>query len=80
MLQDRLHAKYVGDVKTMDRLCRSDLSMGWCIKCHDSRKINLTNEYYKKYFSNYYDSLQAGKIDSVMVAATGGRDCGNCHY
>jgi len=70
-----------GDVKTMDRLSQvPDLSMGWCIKCHDSRKINLTNEYYKKYFSNYYDSLQAGKIDSVMVAATGGRDCGNCHY
>ncbi len=70
-----------GDVKTMDRLRQvPNLGMGWCLKCHDSRKVNLGNEYYKTYFSSFYDSLQAGKIDSVTVSVTGGRDCGNCHY
>ena len=70
-----------GDVKTMDRLWQvPSLGMGWCLKCHDSRKINLGNEYYKTYFPGFYDSVQAGKIDSVTVSSTGGRNCGNCHY
>jgi len=70
-----------GDVKVMDRLYQvPDLSMGWCIDCHDSRKVNLSNEYYKKYYKGFYDSFKAGKIDSVMVTGIGGRDCGKCHY
>jgi len=70
-----------GDVKTMDRLYQvPDLSMGWCLRCHDTRKINLTNEYYKTYFSGFYNDFQAGRIDSVRAAVTGGRNCGNCHY
>jgi hypothetical protein len=70
-----------GNVKEMNRLSQvPDLSMGWCINCHKTRKINLSNEYYKTYYSGFYDSLKAGKIDSVMVAGVGGRDCGKCHY
>lgn len=70
-----------GNVKEMDRLSQvPDLSMGWCVKCHDTRKVNITNQYYKKYYSALYDSVKAGKIDSVMVTGTGGRDCGKCHY
>jgi hypothetical protein len=70
-----------GDVKVIDRLSQvPDLSMGWCIDCHKTRKVNLSNEYYKTYYSGFYDSLQAGKIDSVMVIGIGGRDCGKCHY
>ena len=70
-----------GNVKEMDRLSQvPDLSMGWCIKCHESRKVNLSNEYYKKYYRGFYDSLKAGKIDSVLVASIGGKDCGKCHY
>lgn len=70
-----------GNVKEMDRLIQvPDLSMGWCLKCHDSRKVNITNGYYKKYYTSLYDSVKAGKTDSVMVAGIGGRDCGKCHY
>jgi len=70
-----------GPVKEMDRLYQfADLSMGWCIKCHKTRKVNISNEYYKTYYSGYYDSLSEGKIDSVMVTDIGGRDCGKCHY
>ena len=70
-----------GNVKEMNRLYQvPDLSMGWCINCHKTRKVNLSNEYYKTYYPGFYDSLKAGKIDSVMVAGVGGRDCGKCHY
>ena len=70
-----------GKVKEMNRLYQvPDLSMGWCIDCHKTRKVNLSNEYYKTYYSDLYDSLKAGKIDSVMVTGIGGRDCGECHY
>lgn len=70
-----------GNVKEMNRLFQvPDLSMGWCINCHKTRKVNLSNEYYKTYYSNFYDSVKAGKIDSIMVTGIGGRDCGKCHY
>ncbi len=70
-----------GDVKTMDRLYQfSDLSMGWCIDCHKTRKVNISNEYYKAYYPTLFDSVQAGKIDSIRVVGIGGRDCGKCHY
>lgn len=70
-----------GNVKEMDRLTQvPNLSMGWCIHCHDTRKVNFSNEYYKAYYSGLYDSLQKGRIDSVTVVGIGGRDCGKCHY
>lgn len=70
-----------GNVREMDRLYQvPDLSMGWCIKCHKTRKVNLSNEYYKTYYPEFSDSFRAGKIDSVLVTGIGGRDCGKCHY
>jgi hypothetical protein len=65
----------------MDRLYQySDLSMGWCIKCHETRKVNISNEYYKTYYPALYDSVMAGRVDSIRVAGIGGKDCGKCHY
>jgi hypothetical protein len=70
-----------GNVKEMDRLYQvPDLSMGWCVDCHKSRKVNLSNEYYKTYYPDFAESLKAGKIDSLMIADIGGKDCGKCHY
>lgn len=70
-----------GNVKEMDRLYQfPDLSMGWCIDCHKTRKVNISNGYYKTYYPNLYDSLKAGKVDSIRVVGIGGRDCGKCHY
>jgi hypothetical protein len=70
-----------GNVKEMNRLIQvPDLSMGWCIHCHETRKVNLSNEYYKKYFPGLSDSINAGRTDSVMIASIGGKDCGKCHY
>jgi cytochrome c553 len=70
-----------GDVKTVDRLVQvPDLSMGWCIDCHDTTSVNLANEYYKRYYPQQVRLFQEGKIDIVMIAGIGGRDCGKCHY
>jgi cytochrome c553 len=70
-----------GNVKEMNRLVQvPDLSMGWCIRCHETRKVNLSNEYYMKYFPGLSDSIKAGRTDSVMIASIGGKDCGKCHY
>jgi Cytochrome c7 and related cytochrome c len=70
-----------GDVKTMNRIYQvPDLSMGWCIECHKTRKVNFSDEYYKTYYPGYADSLRTGLIDSVRVIGVGGRDCGQCHY
>ena len=70
-----------GNVKEMDRLYQvPDLSMGWCIDCHKTRKVNISNEYYRTYYPTFYDSVKAGKVDSIRVVGIGGRDCGKCHY
>ena len=70
-----------GNVKEMNRLYQvPDLSMGWCIDCHKTRKVNISNGYYQKYYPTFYDSLKAGKVDSIRVVGIGGRDCGKCHY
>jgi hypothetical protein len=70
-----------GEVKEMDRLSQfADLSMGWCLDCHETRKVNLSNEYYKAHYQDFSADYQSGKIDSIMVAGIGGKDCGKCHY
>ena len=37
-----------------------DLSMGWCIKCHDETKVDFSNVYYKTYYPALNDSLLTG--------------------
>lgn len=70
-----------GDVKSMDRLSQvPNLSMGWCLDCHETRKVNLSNEYYKNYYPEHVRLVHEGKADSVLVAGVGGKDCGKCHY
>jgi len=70
-----------GEVENMHIVEQTeDLSMGWCIDCHDKTAVDFSNEYYKAYYPAFVDSLQTGKIDSVMVSNIGGRECGKCHY
>ncbi len=57
-----------------------DLSMGWCIKCHDETKVDFSNDYYKTYYPALNDSLLTGRIDSIMVSDINGRECSVCHY
>jgi hypothetical protein len=70
-----------GEVENMHVIKQTeDLSMGWCIDCHDKTKVDFSNEYYKHYYPALLDSLQTGKLDSVMVSDIMGRECSVCHY
>jgi hypothetical protein len=59
----------------------ADLSMGWCLDCHRTRKVDMMeNSYYKKHFEELHRKIVEGKIDSVTVDQIGGTDCMKCHY
>ncbi len=70
-----------GPVEEMDRLYQfSDLSMGWCLDCHRTKKVQFAeNEYYNTY-KQFHEDLKSGKMDSVLVKDIGGTDCQKCHY
>ena len=60
----------------------NDFTMGWCIECHRTTEVDMTNGYNKEYFKNLHDKLkkQYGSGTKVTVAAIGGLECGKCHY
>ncbi len=58
----------------------SDLSMGWCLDCHRTRKVDFENNAYYALFEEYHDKLKEGIIDSVLVKDIGGVNCMKCHY
>jgi hypothetical protein len=70
-----------GTVEKMTRITQvSDLSMGWCVNCHRTRKVNFQEN---KFFSEYQEltnKMQKGEIDSVTVERLGGTECMKCHY
>ena len=70
-----------GNVKEMNVIKQvSDLSMGWCINCHRTRKLNVqSNQFYSQY-RELAEKLKKGVIDSVTVSMVGGRECMKCHY
>ena len=70
-----------GNVKEMNVIKQvSDLSMGWCINCHRTKKIDFhDNQFYSQY-RDLAEKLKKGEIDSVTVSMLGGRECMKCHY
>ncbi len=59
----------------------TDLSMGRCLDCHRTRKLDfLENDYYTVTFEELHKQLSMGTIDSVLVEDIGGTDCMKCHY
>jgi hypothetical protein len=62
------------------------LSMGWCINCHRTTKVDFYNKETgegNKYYSIYekfQNDIQSGKMDSVTVENIGGTECQKCHY
>ncbi len=58
-----------------------DLSMGWCLDCHRTKKVDfLGNEYYSKTFEEYHEQFKNSMIDSLTIAEMGGENCMKCHY
>ena len=63
----------------------SELSMGWCINCHRTTKVNFPdsagngNKFYSIY-EKFNHNLATGAMDSVTVENIGGTECQKCHY
>ena len=62
------------------------LSMGWCINCHRTTKVNFPdstgsngNKFYNIY-EKFHKDLKTGEMDSVTVENIGGTECQKCHY
>jgi len=71
-----------GPVEEMHTLRQhADLSMGWCLDCHRSRKVDFDeNEYYQMTFEEFHKNLDQKTRDSILVEDIGGTDCMKCHY
>lgn len=70
-----------GEVEKMNRIRQvTDLSMGWCINCHRTRKINFKeNKFYSEY-EFLADKMRKGESDSITEGKFGGTECMKCHY
>jgi hypothetical protein len=70
-----------GLVEEMDIVNQvNTLSMGWCLDCHRTRKVDFENNTYYKTFEEYHKKIVEGEIDSVLVEDIGGTNCMRCHY
>jgi len=70
-----------GDVAKMDQIADvKELSMGWCLDCHRSHKVQFTNNKFYTQYKKLHAELKAGKIKDVTVKMIGGEDCQKCHY
>ncbi len=79
-----------GNIQEMDEVKQfAPLSMGWCINCHRTTKVNFGsgdstqpndgNKFYTQY-KKFAIDLHRHEKDSVTVEDIGGTDCQKCHY
>jgi cytochrome c551/c552 len=75
-----------GNITQMNEVKQfAELSMGWCINCHRTTKVNFPdsagngNKFYSIY-ERFHQNLATGKMDSVTVENIGGTECQKCHY
>ena len=73
-----------GQVDTMNVVqMANDFTMGWCIECHRTTEVDMTNGYNKEYFTRLHEKLKKQYPSSqgkITVDAIGGLECGKCHY
>lgn len=70
-----------GEVTKMDEMKQfAPLTMGWCINCHRTTKVQFKDNGFYSMYEKYHDELNSGKIDSVTVFMIGGTECQKCHY
>jgi hypothetical protein len=70
-----------GNVKEMDQIRQvSDLSMGWCINCHRTRKIDFHDNNFYSQYRELAEKMKKRGTDSVTVSMIGGTECMKCHY
>lgn len=72
-----------GDVTKMDEVkMANDFTMGWCIECHRTTEVDMTNEYNSQYYAELHEKLKKeyGENTKITVDAIGGLECAKCHY
>lgn len=70
-----------GNIQDMDEVHQfADLSMGWCVNCHRTTKVQFANNKYYSIFEKFHQDIKDKKIDSVTVEMVGGTECQKCHY
>lgn len=76
-----------GPIQQMDEVHQfAPLSMGWCINCHRTTKVDFPdstgsngNKFYSIY-EHFQHDLKTGEKDSITVKDIGGTECQKCHY
>jgi mono/diheme cytochrome c family protein len=64
-----------GPIQKMDEVYQfAPLSMGWCINCHRTTKVDFAGNKFYSIYSKFHDR------DSVTVENIGGTECQKCHY
>jgi len=86
------HAQHVGAGKLDCTQCHgavnemhilkqeNDLSMGWCLECHRTTKVDFEDNDYYKTFEKLHKEMTEGKRDSIMAFDIGANECAKCHY
>ncbi|HEV3415133.1 MAG TPA: c-type cytochrome [Puia sp.] len=80
-----------GPIQQMDEVHQfAPLSMGWCINCHRTTKVDFPdstgsngNKFYSIYEHFHQDlknGAESGGKDSITVKDIGGTECQKCHY
>ena len=69
-----------GPVEEMDQIMQvNTLGMGWCIDCHRTKEIDMTNKFYGQY-TKLHEKIKNGEIGNPTVIDIGGEECAKCHY
>ncbi len=69
-----------GKVEKMDEIIQvHDLSMGWCIDCHRTYDLQLSNKFYDQY-TQMHEQLKSGELSRATPMSIGGDECQKCHY
>ncbi len=70
-----------GEIQKMDEVYQfADLSMGWCVNCHRTTKVQFTENKFYSIYEKFHEDLKNKKLDSVTVEKIGGTECQKCHY
>ncbi|WP_225975321.1 c-type cytochrome [Panacibacter ginsenosidivorans] len=70
-----------GEITKMDEVKQfAELSMGWCINCHRTTKVQFADNGFYSIYEKYHEDLKNGVRDSITVENIGGTECQKCHY
>ena len=70
-----------GDVENMHVVRQvNDLSMGWCLDCHRTTKVDFVENDYYSIFEAFHADLKEGVRDSILAVTVGANNCSSCHY